>query len=235
MSEIPTIPTLLEDFFPCYFIDGSSPIESSQRSTFLLRCTCETGTDAPTPPLPSRQTASFFSFPFFPSLSHSPSLLGTFQAAPLLHLLLFTFSSPPQPRSLSESGRPRCRHSPPGDYRHKGGLGGHGCSRSTCNAIGERERRKVPPPRPIPFSPPSSPPPQMMKTLSVWIRKERCVSVEGITVIKAVAQDLYMSTPLSTYSLFVTLYQFWDSEPFHAVVTLPNCCYAFDFFLLVEF
>lgn len=174
--------------------------------------------------------ASFFSFPFFPSLSHPPSLLGTFQAAPLLHLLLFTFSSPPQPRSLSESGRPRCRHSPPGDYRHKGGLGGHGCSRSTRNATGERERRKVPPPRPIPFSPPSSPPPQMMKTLSVWIRKERCVSVEGITVIKAVAQDLYMSTPLSTYSLFVTLYQFWDSEPFHAVVTLPNCCYAFDFF-----
>lgn len=175
---------------------------------------------------PSLQTASFSFFPFFSSLSRPLSLLGTFQSAPLVHLLLFTSSPlpppPPNPAPSPESGRPRRRHSPLGDNRHKGGLGGPGCGRSRCTATGERAEES-PPPLPIPSSPPSSPPPQMMKTLSVRIRKERCASAERITVIKAAPPHLCMSIPLSTYSLFVTLYQFWDSKPFHAAFTLPNC------------
>lgn len=163
--------------------------------------------------LTSLETASFFSFPFFSSLFlHSLSLLGTFQSTPLVHLLL-----PPVPSP--ESGRPRCHHSPLGDNWHKGGLGGPGCGRSRCTATGERVEES-PPPLPIPSSPPSSLPPQMMKTLSVRIRKERCALAEGITVIKAVPPHLCMSIALSTYSLFVTLYQFWDSNLF----MLLSCC-----------
>lgn len=166
-----------------------------------------------------------FSFHFYSSLSHSLSLLGTFQSTPLLHLLLFISSpSTPNPFPFTKSGRPRCHHSPPGDNRHKRGLGGPGCGRLTCTATGERVEES-PPPLPVPSTPPSSPPPQMMKTLSVRIRKERCASVQGITVIKALPLHLHMSIPLSTYSLFVTLYQFWDSwEAFHVAVMLPKCC-----------
>lgn len=47
----------------------------------------------------------------------------------------------------------------------------------------------------------SSPPPQMMKTLSVWIRMERRALTRGITVIKAVPLHLCMSIPLSTYNV----------------------------------
>lgn len=58
-------------------------------------------------------------------------------------LLLCTLSSSPHPPPVlppapsSESGRPRCHHSPLGDNRHKGGLGGPGCGRSRCTATGE--------------------------------------------------------------------------------------------------
>ena len=157
---------------------------------------------------PSLQTASFS--PFFSSLSLSLSLLGTFQSAPPVHPLL--------PLPSPESGRPRRHHSPLGDNWHKGGLGGPGCSRSRCTATGE-------------WAEESPPPPQMMKTLSVRIRKERCALAEGITAIKAVPPHLRMSIPLSTYSLFVTLNQFWDSKAFHAAFTLPNCCKASFFFM----
>lgn len=123
-------------------------------------------------------------------------LLGTFQSASPVHSFLFTPSHPsppPAPPSL-ESGRPRCHHSPLGDNWYKGGLGGHGCSRSMCTATGERAEES-PPPLPIPSSPPSSPPPQTMKTLSVWIRKERCALAEGVRVIKAMPPHLCMSVP----------------------------------------
>lgn len=217
MGEILTIPTLLEMFFLCYFIDDSSAIESSQRSTFLLLRTCETST-VDTTAIPSNSLFLFLSFLFLSfalSVSSGNIPICSSCAPSPLHLLL-----PPVPSS--ESGRPRCHHSPPGDNRHKGGLGGPGFGRSRCTATGERVEES-PPPLPIPSSPPSSPPPQMMKTLSVRIRKERCASAEGIT-IKAMPPHLWMSIPLSTYSLFVTLYQFWDSKPFHAPFTLPNCC-----------
>lgn len=216
MSEILTIPTLSEYFFLCYFIDDSSAIESSQRSTFLLRCTCETST-VDTTAIPSNSLSfSLLSFPLF------RTLCLFWEHSNLLLLCTRSSSPPPSPVPSSESGRPRCHHSPPGDNRHKGGLGGPGCGRSRCTATGERVEES-PPPLPIPSSPPSSPPPQMMKTLSLRIRKERRASAEGIT-IKAVPPHLWMSIPLSTYSLFVTLYQFWDSKSFHAPFTLPNCC-----------
>ena len=96
-----------------------------------------------------------------------------------------------------------------------------------------------PPPWPNPSNPPSSPPSQMMKTLSVWITKVRCVSAEGLTVIKAVPLHLCLSIPLSTYSTFVTSNQFWDFKPFHVVVTLPNWAlislFFFFFFFYEEF
>lgn len=118
-----------------------------------------------------------------------------FSCAPFL----FTPPSRPPPIPSPESGRPPCHHSPLSDNWYKGGLGGHGCGRSMCTATGERVEES-PPPLPIPSSPPSSSPPQMMKTLSVWIRKERCASAEGIIVLKAMPPHLCMSIPLSTYN-----------------------------------
>lgn len=41
------------------------------------------------------------------------------------------------------------------------------------------------------------------------------MSVEGITGMKAVPPHLCTSIALSTCSLFVTLYHFWDSKSFH--------------------
>lgn len=205
-------------FVPHYFIDGSSSIESSQLSTFLPRRTCETSPDDTT-------TASFFPFFFLlfalPVSSGNIPICSSCAPSPLL-------PCPPRPppslppAPSPESGRPRCHHSPLGDNRHKGGLGGPGCG--PLGAQRHWGERKVPHLLPIPSSPPSSPPPQTMKTLSVQIRKERCASAEGATVIKATPPHLCTSIPLSTYSLSVALYQFWDSEPFHAAFTLPNCC-----------
>lgn len=117
----------------------------------------------------------------------------------------FSSPSPPPPTHLPplpspESGRPWCHHSPPGDNWYKGGLGGR-CLRplNVQRHWGESERKVPPPPLPVPSSPPSSPPPCTMKTLSVWIRKERCAPVEGITVIKAVPPHLCTAVPLSTF------------------------------------
>lgn len=97
-----------------------------------------------------------------------------------------------------------------------------------CTATGERVEES-PPPLPIPSSPPSSPPPQMMKTLSVWIRKERCALAEGITVIKAMPPHLCMSIPLSTYN-FSLYTQFWDSKLFMLLFMLQNCFFTLQFF-----
>lgn len=97
MSEIPTIPTLLDVFFLCDFIDGSRAIESSQRSTFLLRCTCETNTDDTTA-IPSNSPFLFLYllFPLFRALclfwEHSNLLLlCTFSSSPPAPPLLTLF------------------------------------------------------------------------------------------------------------------------------------------------
>lgn len=125
MSEVLTIPTPLGVFFfvPHYFIDGSSSIESSQRSTFLPRHTCETSPDDTT-------AASFF--PFFFLLFALPVSSGNIpicsSCAPSPPLPCPPCPPPSLPPAPSlESGRPRCHHSPLGDNRHKVGLGGPGC------------------------------------------------------------------------------------------------------------
>lgn len=52
-----------------------------------------------------------FSFPFFFSLSHPLSFLGTFQAPPLLHLLSIFNPSPPNPApSLKAGGHSTITH-----------------------------------------------------------------------------------------------------------------------------
>lgn len=146
-----------------------------------------------------------------------------------MHSFLFTSSLPsPPPVPSLESGRPRCHHSPLGDNWYKGGLGGHGCSRSMRTATGERAEES-PPPLPIPSSPPSSPPPQTMKTLSVWIRKERCALAEGVRVIKAMPPHLCMSVPPSLYN-FSLHNNFGIPNLFKLLFTLQNCCEA-SFFM----
>lgn len=148
------------------------------------------------------QTALFSRpFHFFSSAS-----LGLFweHSSPLLPAHLFLLTQLPHPPHLPplpspESGRPWCHHSPPGDNRYKGGLGGRGLRPLNAQRHWGESERKVPPPLLVRSSPPSSPPPRTMKTLSVWIRKERCAPAEGITVIKAVPPHLCTSIPLSTF------------------------------------
>lgn len=146
------------------------------------------------PPLPS--------FHFFSSAS-----LGLFweHSSPLLPAHLFSsHPHPPQPHASLYS--PLLRAGGRGAITHhlvitgtKGALVAGVCGHSTCNATGERAKGKSPPPLPVPSSPPSSPPPCTMKTLSVWIRKERCAPAEGITLIKAVPPHLCTAVPLSTF------------------------------------
>ncbi len=180
--------------------------------------------------LPSLQTAPFFSLSFL-FLSYTLSVFSgnipvfSSCAPSLLHLL-------PPPHLLF----PLLRAGGRGAITHhlvitgtKGALVALGCGRSWCTATGEKW--SSPPPFPIPSSPPSSPPPQMMKTLSERIRKERCALAEGKTVIKAVPPHLCTSIPLSTYSLFVTLYQFWDSKPFVLLSKAPELLLIFTFFM----
>lgn len=177
-------------------------------------CTCETSARPSNGFFLSSFHLLFLSFALSVSSGNIPIYSSP---APPLHLL-----PPPllTPFPSAKSGRPRRHHSPLGDNRHKRGLGGPGCVRSTCIAAGER-MEESPPPLPVPSTSPSSPPPWMMKTLSVRIRKEQCASAQGITVIKAPPLHLCMSMPLSTYSLFVTLYQFWDSW---GAFMLLSCC-----------
>lgn len=120
--------------------------------------------------LPSLQTACFFLLPFLflclvLSIS-SGNIPVCFSCAPFL----FTPPSLPPPIPSPESGRPPRHHSPLSDNWYKGGLGGHSLGRSMCTATGQRVEESTPP-LPIPSSPPSFSPPQMMKTLSVWIRR----------------------------------------------------------------
>lgn len=81
------------EFFLCYFIDGSSTIESSQQSTFLLQCTCETSTDDTTA-IPSNNLFLFLSFLF---LSLSLTLCLFWEHSNLLLSCTFSSSPPPPP------------------------------------------------------------------------------------------------------------------------------------------
>lgn len=67
----------------------------------------------------------------------------------------------------------------------------------------------------------SSPPPAMLKTLSVWIRKEWCAPAEGAVAIKSKqkkSKKRAAAPPLSRPSFnffFFTSSQFWDSTASH--------------------
>lgn len=152
------------------------------------------------------QTALFSHPPALPLLllCFTRSLLGTFQSAsPRAPFSPHPVCPPPPHASLHS---PLLRAGGRGAITHhlvitstKGALVAGVCGHSTCNATGERAKGKSPPPLPVPSSPPSSPPPHTMKTLSVWIRKERCAPAEGITVIKALPPHLCIAVPLSTF------------------------------------
>lgn len=136
-----------------------------------------------------------FSFPFFSSFLCSLSPLGTFQSASLVHLFLFA----PRPPILCPGCSTITHHlvitgtkralvawlQPLSAHRHWGKT--RGKSPACPDSLQS-----------------SSPPPQMMKTLSVWIRMDRRALTRGITVIKAMPLHLCMSIPLSTYN--VSLY-----------------------------
>ena len=78
------------------------------------------------------------SFPLSVSSGNIP--IFSSRAPSPLHLLPSLFP-------LLRAGGLRRHHSPPGDNRHKGGLGGPGCGRLGCTATGERveESRRFPP------------------------------------------------------------------------------------------
>lgn len=90
-----------------------------------------------------------------------------------------TFSSPPHTHTSLRS--PLLRAGGRGAITHhlvitgtKGALVAGVCGHSTCNATGERAKGKS-----LRLSQfPPVPPPRTMKTLSVWIRKERCAPAE---------------------------------------------------------
>lgn len=115
-------------------------------------------------------------FPIRPPISphHPPPVLRAGGRSAITHHLVITRTK----RALVASPRPLNVH------RHWGKTGG-----------------KSPDPSPLQFS---SPPPQMMKTLSVGIRMERRALMRGIMVIKAMPLHLCLSVRLSTYN--VSLY-----------------------------